>query len=121
LDPCFAVPDPLLAVQEFDRPTLQELALPRELGLLAFHRLPNFVRDLAGGAMRGHEPLFRHRRETLAEVGHPALDFAACLLFFRRPNRGLCPFLFEEDDWVLRLLFELGDSGGSLLVPSLEL
>src|SRR2546425_5875275 len=89
VDPCFAVPDPLLAVQELDRPTLEELPLPCELPFLAFHRLPNFIRDLAGGAMRGDEPLFRHRRETLTQVGHPPLDFAAGLLSFLPPPHPL--------------------------------
>src|SRR5207245_11205386 len=113
------LPVPLVAVPELARPTLEELPLPCELPFLAFHRLPNFIRDLAGGAMRGDEPLFRHRRETLTQVGHPALDFAAGLLFFRRPNRRFRPFLFDKGNRVLRVPLQLRASDGSLLAPRL--
>src|SRR5207245_9729749 len=67
------------------------------------------------------EALFRHRSETLAQVGHAALDLAARFVIFRGPGGGLCPLLLENGDGVLRLLLELCDPRGSLLVTGLEI
>src|SRR5436309_1517628 len=121
VDPGFAVPDSLLAIQELDRPSLEEFALPRQLGFLALHRLPDFLGDFARGAMGRDEALFRHRSETLAQVGHAALDLAARFVIFRGPGGGLCPLLLEDGDGVLRFLLELCDPRGSLLVTGLEI
>src|SRR5713226_10715845 len=71
--------------------------------------------------MGGDEAHFRHRSETLAQIGHAALDLAAGLVFFRDTGRGLGPFLLENRDRVLRLLLELCDSRRSLLVSGLEI
>src|SRR2546425_1334287 len=121
VDPRFAVPDSLLAIEELDCPPLKELAFPGQLGFLAFHRLPDFLGDFARGAMRGDEAFLRHRSETLAQIGYAALDFAAGLVFFPGPGRSVDPFFLEESERFFRLLFELGDSCRSLLVPSLEI
>src|SRR2546428_7321345 len=82
-------------MEELDRPSLNELALPGELGLLALHRLPNFLGDFARRAMRRDEALFRHRSETLAQIGHATLDLTAGLFFLPRPGAGPRPLLFS--------------------------
>ena len=116
----FAVPDPLFAIEQFDRPSLKEFPLPRELRFLALHGLLDFLGDLARRSMRGDEPFLRHGREPLAQLCDARLNFASRLLLFRRAGGRLTPFSLQRRRRILNRLLELRVLRDCLAVLRLE-
>src|SRR5437667_386007 len=93
VDPGFAVPDSLLAIQELDRPSLEEFALPRQLGFLALHRLPDFRIGFRLGLLRflvgTRRELFRDfegLRGSGGSFGHRVLKLGGIVGEGRQPR-----------------------------------